>query len=411
MLIGMAAAFGNVTSADVYHGQFKELIEQVALPAPLNIGTDIGSNTREIRIQRGDTVSDLLSDMGIHDDAALAFLSTNGETDKIFRQLAPGKTITASVSPDGSLRSLVFPLNGEKDTALLVERTTDGFSAQTQALPMKNRVLLQTATIRHSLFGAADDAGIPDSVATELANIFGGDIDFHKDLRKGDQFSVIYEATDYLGQPIRTLHILAAEFVNDGKTYRAFWHEGSQGKGGYYDEAGKSIKKAFLRSPLEFSRITSGFTNARYHPILREMRAHHGIDYGAPIGTRVKVTGDGVIDYSGAKGGYGNVIIVRHSGDKTTVYGHLSGFATGIRKGTRVSQGDVIGYVGATGLATGPHLHYEFRVAGIHRNPLTIALPTAEPLAHSQLATFHTKVETLMAQLASIKDLRLVMLD
>jgi murein DD-endopeptidase MepM/ murein hydrolase activator NlpD len=407
MLIGMAAAFGTVTESDTYQGQFKDLLEQVAIPVATHISPDVTSNTREVIIQRGDTVTSLLSGMGIHDDGALAFLASNNKADVIFRQLAPGKTITASITEEGSLQSLVFPLNGDGDNAVLIERTTEGFSAQTHALPIGRRILLQTATIRHSLFGAADDAGIPDSVAIELANIFGGDIDFHRDLRKGGRFSVIYEASDYLGKPSHTQHILAAELSNDGKTYRAFWYEDSQGKGGYYTSEGKSVKKAFLRSPLEFSRITSGFSNARYHPVLREVRAHRGIDYGAPTGARVKVTGDGVIDFSGSKGGYGNVVIVRHPGDKSTVYGHLSRFADGIRKGTRVSQGDIIGYVGATG----PHLHYEFRIAGIHRNPLTITLPTADPLPQSQLTTFHTNVETLMAQIASIRDMQLVQLD
>jgi murein DD-endopeptidase MepM/ murein hydrolase activator NlpD len=265
--------------------------------------------------------------------------------------------------------------------------------------------------IRHSLFGAADDAGIPDSVAVQLVDIFGGDIDFHRDLRKGDKFSVIYETVSHLGRPIRAQRVLAAEFVNGEKTYQAFWYQGNGLSGGYYTAEGRSIKKAFLRSPLEFSRITSGFSSTRYHPVFQETRAHRGIDYGAPTGTRVKATGDGFIDFAGNQGGYGKLITIRHPGDKLTVYGHLSGFASGIKRGAHVAQGDVIGFVGATGVATGPHLHYEFRIAGVHRNPLSIALPTATALPSAHLPAFYSRVQDLLPQVDAIRDAQLVMLD
>jgi murein DD-endopeptidase MepM/ murein hydrolase activator NlpD len=412
MLIGMATAFGTAPDTETYQGRFSDAIEQIAIPS-FELTTDApDSYAREIRIQRGDTVASLFSRMDIQDDSALAFLYSNREADTIFRQLAPGKTLSAEVSQDGNLRSLVFPLNGGNNTALVVQRSADGgLTAQVQNLSPEKHLVMKSATIRHSLFGAADDAGIPDNIAIELANIFGGDIDFHRDLRKGDRFSVIYETENLQGRSVNSGRILAAEFVNDGKTFHAFWHQTSAGKGGYYSASGQSLKKEFLRSPLEFSRITSGFSNARYHPVLRETRAHRGIDYGAPTGTRVKATGDGVIDLAGVQGGYGKVVFIRHSGNRTTVYGHLSGFASGIRKGARVSQGEVIGYVGSTGLATGPHLHYEFRIAGVHRNPLTVTLPQAEPMPSAQLPEFRTQVASLMSQIESIKDMKLVMLD
>jgi len=413
MLTGMVAAFGTSPETITYTGKIADVIEQVELPRLQDAErADItGAQAREVRIQRGDTVATLLAQMHVRDAALNDFLRQSAVVEPLFRQLAPGKTITAMVAPTGELESLVFPLNGGKDAALLIERDADGFAASTEQIELQTHVTLQTAVIRHSLFGATDAAGIPDSVATQVADIFGGDIDFHRDLRKGDRLSVIYETSLYLGRPARTQRILAAEFVNDGKAYHAFWHDSGDGTGGYYMADGRSVRKAFLRSPLEFSRITSGFSNARYHPVLKETRAHRGIDYGAPTGTRVKTTGDGTVDFVGTQGGYGKVVMIRHAGDKLTVYGHLSGFASGLKKGQRVSQGEVIGFVGATGIATGPHLHYEFRVGGVHRNPLTVALPQALPLPQSQLVAFRDNVSERMAQIDSIRDMQLVMLD
>jgi murein DD-endopeptidase MepM/ murein hydrolase activator NlpD len=316
------------------------------------------------------------------------------------------------------LQTLIFPLNGGKDQALVVERRADGngggFAATEQALTLETQVVMQTAEIRHSLFGASDAAGIPDAVATQLADIFGGDIDFHRDLRRGDRFAVIYESVNHLGRPVRSGRILAAEFVNNGKAYRAAWFadpDGGQGSGGYYTAEGKNIRKAFLRSPLEFSRITSGFSSARFHPVLQKWRAHKGVDYGAPTGTRVKATGDAVVEYVGVQGGYGKVVILRHQNRYTTLYGHLSGFASGLRKGNRVGQGDVIGFVGATGLASGPHLHYEFRVNDVHQNPLAMALPSAPPLAPQQIGLFRTQTGAHLARIDLIRGFNLAQAD
>lgn len=411
MFFGVVTAFGNAPDTVTYSGELYEVLDRLAVPESQLIDTVNSAHSREFRIQRGDTVASLLSRMNIRDAEATEFLSNNQDTDVLFRQLSPGKTLTAQIRSNGELKSLLFPLNGGKDTALLIQRTQQGFDAKVQNLNFETRVSLQTAVISHSLFGAADDAGIPDSVAMQLADILGGDVDFHRDLRKGDRFSVIYESINYFGRPVRTERILAAELVNAGKTYRAFWFKAKDGLGGYYTADGRSIKKAFLRSPLEFSRITSGFSTARYHPLLQEIRAHRGLDYAAPTGTRVKATGDGVVEFVGNKSGYGKVIMLRHAGDKATAYGHLSSFASGVKTGTKVAQGDIIGFVGATGLATGPHLHYEFKVAGVHRNPLTVVLPNAMPLSQDQLPTFHTNVDELLSKLDHIGNLQLVMLD
>lgn len=408
----MVAAFGTAPSTHEIAESRQTVVEQLARPLARVEDATEDIFVHEERLQRGDTFASLTSRLGIVDGQALAFLRSDPAAAVIFRQMSPGKTVTARVTGEGNLVSLLFPLNGSKDLALVVERDErGGFRASEQPVPTEARMVMKTAEIRSSLFAAADAAGIPDGIAAALADIFGGEIDFHRDLRKGDRFVVLYEATHHLGRMVRTGRVLAAEFVNDGRTYRAVWFEDGEGRGGYYTPDGKSVRKSFLRSPLEFSRIASGFSSARYHPVLKEVRAHRGIDYAAPVGTRVKATGDGTVEFAGWQNGYGNVVILRHHGTHETVYGHLSGFAPGLRKGARVAQGDVIGYVGATGIATGPHLHYEFRVAGVHRNPLTVALPDAAPLAAQQLARFRNDSAPVLARLDVLRGSDPVSLD
>ncbi|MCF8198571.1 MAG: peptidoglycan DD-metalloendopeptidase family protein [Sulfuritalea sp.] len=413
-LFGMVAAFGTVNDAQLVDVPRQQVVEQLALPS-LSAATESDQSfLREERVQRGDTVAELLQRLGLDDPAAIKFLNGNKATQSLFRQLSPGKNLTARTGPRGELQTLVFPLNGGKDQALLVERKGSEFSASEQALKLETQVVIKSAEISYSLFGAADAAGIPDSVAMKMADIFGGDIDFHRDLRKGDRFAVIYESLNYLGREVRSGRILAAEFTNDGKTYRAAWFsdpDGGENSSGYYTAEGKNIRKAFLRSPLEFSRITSGFTKARFHPVLKKWRAHKGIDYGAPTGTRVRATGDGIVEFVGRKGGYGNAVVLRHQSSYTTLYGHLSRFQSGIRKGSRVSQGDIIGFVGATGLASGPHLHYEFRVANVHKNPLAMALPSAPPLKPSQLDLFRERTGAHLARIDLIRGFNLAQAD
>lgn len=409
-LLTMVAAFGTSPSTFDLQAPQQTIIEQLSLP--LNSVTEKieGVFVREERIQRGDSVASLMARLGIQDESAFQFLRDNRGAQAVFRQLSPGKPVTAHVGENGELQALIYPLNG-KDRALFIERRDGLLQAKEQTLALETQVAMKSGEIRYSLFGATDAAGLPDSIATQLADIFGGDIDFHRDLRRGDRFAVIYESNVYLGRPMRTGRILAAEFVNNGKTYRAVWYEDVEGKGGYYTADGKNIRKAFLRSPLEFSRITSGFTSSRFHPILQKWRAHQGIDYGAPSGTRVKSTADGVVDFAGNRGGYGRAVILRHQGRYTTLYGHLSGFAPGIRNGARVAQGDVIGYVGSSGWSTGPHLHYEFRNNGVFQNPLAIALPSAPPLGAVQLAKFRASARSQLDHLDLIKNSNLALLD
>jgi murein DD-endopeptidase MepM/ murein hydrolase activator NlpD len=305
------------------------------------------------------------------------------------------------VGAEGAPRYLSFLT--PRDTLVRIEPVGDGFRVAYESLQLDTRVVVKSGTVRTSLFEATDSAGVPDRVASQLADIFGGDIDFHRDLRKGDHFSVVYELREFDGRPVRAGRVLAAEFVNNGRAYRAI-HFGS----GYYTPQGKNLRKAFLRSPLEFSRISSRF-GMRLHPFLQSWRAHKGIDYAAPIGTRVRAVADAVVEYAGPKGGYGNVVILRHQGQYSTVYAHLSRIA--VHRGARVAQNDTIGFVGQTGWATGPHLHYEFRVAGQARNPFAVALPAALPLPETQMAAFRAQATAMASDLDLLESSSLALLD
>jgi murein DD-endopeptidase MepM/ murein hydrolase activator NlpD len=409
-LFSMVAAFGTAPDSAEIRKHLRIVVEQLQAASGARQAAGNAYFVREERIQRGDTVAALLTRLGVQDEHAFAYLRQQPGTQAIFRQLRPGKLVTARTSELGELLALTFPLNGSNDNALVVEKRDGRLHSDERALALAPQIVMKSGEIRTSLFAATDGIGLPDSVATQMADIFGGDIDFHRDLRKGDRFSIVYEMLFSQGQPVRSGRILAAEFINDGKTFSAIWFEGRDGQG-YYTTDGKNIRKAFLRSPLEFSRVTSGFSHSRLHPIHQTWRAHKGVDYGAPIGTRVKATGDGIVEFVGKQGGYGNLVVIRHQGRFTTHYAHLNGFAQGIRKGMRISQGDVIGYVGKTGWATGPHLHYEFRINNIHQNPLSIALPSAPPLALQQMAEFKQRAEPLVFRLEQIRGMSLALLD
>ncbi len=359
--------------------------------------------THEERLAQGDTFASLLARLGVNGQDTSRLLREAGNG-RALRALRPGTTVRAVTTEDGELLSLRFLVG--KDTLVGFDRDGPGFRAVQEKVELTSRVLIRSGEIRSSLFAAADEADVPDAVASQLADIFGGDIDFHRDLRKGDRFLVVFEQLVHEGRPVRTGRVLAAEFVNNKKTFRAVWFDGEDGEGNYYAPDGKSLRKAFLRSPLEFSRVTSGFA-MRFHPILQTWRKHNGIDYGAPVGTRVRATANGVVEFAGVQGGYGRLVILRHGNGITTAYAHLNGFASGIQRGARVSQGETIGYVGATGWATGPHLHYEFRVGNEHRNPLTIALPAADPVPPGQMAKFKAATAESLAQLELARGLAL----
>ena len=407
-----AIAFGTASSTEPLRVSRVDTIQ--ALPISTDIATlsaDEDVFVHESAVRTSDTVGNLLQRLGVTDDQALSSLRANPDSAPLFSQLSPGKIVNATVTASGALRSLTFPLNGGQDSVLHINHQANGFQAQEVKVSPTTQTVVKSAEIRYSLFGATDAAGIPDSIASQLADIFGGDIDFHRDLRKGDRFSVVYEVANRPGLSARNGRILAAEFTNNGKQYQAFWFDNEDGKGAYYSADGKSLHKAFLRSPLEFSRVTSGFTSARFHPVLQTWRAHKGVDYGAPIGTKVRATSDGIVEFSGQQGGYGKVVILRHQHRYSTLYGHLSTIPANIRPGQRVQQGDTIGYTGMSGLASGPHLHYEFRVDGTHQNPLTIALPGAPPLPRQSLGKFQAAIISPLDYLALVRSTNVAALD
>ena len=403
----MVAAFGTASDTVFSFIPTRTVVQSLDIPDSEQPADANQVFWREERLQRGDTVSDLLARLGVNEEEVHAFLH-EVKPGRSLQMLRPGATVQARTAEDGSLLALRYIT--DKGRLIGFDKQGAEFKAVEQQLLLSPQQQMKSGEIRSSLFAATDTAGVSDNVAIQLANIFAGDIDFHRDLRRGDKFTVIYEMFYHEGRAIKSGRLLAAEFINQGKSYRAVWFQNAEGKGGYYTPEGKNLRKAFLRSPLEFSRISSGFA-MRFHPILREWRAHKGVDYAAPAGTHVKATADGTVELVGRQGGYGNIVTLKHQGGFSTSYAHLSSFASGLRKGARVHQGDVIGHVGQTGWATGPHLHYEFRVNNQVRNPLTLALPAALPIPAQQLAAFSSVSAPLAAELNLLKNTNLALLE
>ena len=361
-----------------------------AAPAPK-------SYFREELYQRGDTLPAFIERLGIEPPYAASLAKL-----RVLQQLRPGTHVSAEVSADGEPLALSF-LSGRDTVVKVVAEANGHFRVTDDRAQLDTGVAMKSGVIESSLFAAADEAGVPDSIAMQLGDVFGGDVDFHRDLRKGDQFAVVYELHYLGGRPVRAGRLLAAEFTNSRNTFRAVHFNN-----GYYTPEGKNLRKAFLRSPLEFSRVSSGF-GLRRHPIAQAWIKHQGIDYAAPTGTRVRAVGDGIVEHAGLKGGYGKVVILRHHGQYSTVYAHLS--RINVHRGQRVAQNDTIGAVGQTGWATGPHLHYEFQIAGQSRNPFSIAMPAALPLAPQDLPAFRNHAEPLIARLDLISNSTLAQLD
>lgn len=405
--VGVVAAFGIAPDTVTEKVVATPVIETLALAPIAASATADDTYWREERIQRGDTFGSLLSRLRVEDAEAVRFLRSSNEAKRL-RQLVPGRIVRAHTADDGRLLELRYSTGV---MVLTAKAEGDTYRVMEEAAPLERRIMMKSAEIRSSLFAATDAARINDSVAIQLADIFSTDIDFHRDLRRGDRFTVVYEMYFDSGEPIKPGRVLAAEFVNQNKAYQAIWYEHADGKGDYYTADGKSMKKAFLRSPLEFSRISSGFTHARFHPILRRWRAHKGIDYAAGTGTGVKATADGVVESARFDRGYGNVIVLRHQQKYTTLYGHLSRFASGISRGARVSQGQTIGYVGSTGLATGPHLHYEFRINEVHQDPLRVVMPEAPPITPELRASFDKVAQPMAQRLGLLRQTNLARLD
>jgi murein DD-endopeptidase MepM/ murein hydrolase activator NlpD len=405
--LGVVAAFGIAPDTVTDPVARRQVVQDLDLRSALAADEEKDGYWREERIRRGDTLATLLDRLGVNDPAAFRHLR-GLRSARALHNLVPGRTIHARATRDGYLLELRYQVGGKIFHA---QRRDDVIHVNEGPAEFERRVVMASTQVETSLFAATDAAGLPDAIAVQLADIFSTDIDFHRDLRRGDHFSVVYEMYYDRSEPARAGRVLAAEFINVGKLYRAIYYQQDGKSGGYYTPDGRNIRKAFLRSPIELSRITSGFSNSRFHPVLRTWRAHRGIDYGAPTGTRVKATGDGIVEVAGRDGSYGNLVVLRHQSKTTTWYGHLSRFAEGIRKGARVSQSQVIGYVGATGLATGPHLHYEFRVDGVHQNPLRVVVPAGPPIAAGSEQAFRATTAPLVQSLQLLRSTNLVRLD
>lgn len=352
-----------------------------------------------VEVRSGDTLSQIFERLELSGQQLQAVVKAD-EDKRLVKALRPGQQLQLQLEGD-KLHAIKYIISPEK--SLYITRKGDTFNSHLIEQPVEIRLTHASGKIESSLFQGGMQAGLSDNTIMELANIFGWDIDFALDIRKGDTFTVLFEQHYLDGEKLRDGKILAAEFTSQGNTYRAVMFTEPNGDTQYYSPEGKSMRKAFLRSPVDFRRISSTFQRERYHPVLGRKRPHRGVDYAASSGTPIKAAGDGKVIFRGRKGGYGNTIVLQHGGSITTLYAHMSNFRRGVHNGSRVKQGQVIGYVGMSGLATGPHLHYEFRLNGVHRNPLTVKLPVAEPIPAKYREEFKRQSSQLLAQLDLFK--------
>ncbi len=378
------------------------IIQEVAATpnAPLTVTVEPEvSPWKEFTIQNGDNLSIIFKRAGLNDRAIYELFNEAKEA-KDLRKIRPGQKMAFLVE-NGQLQSLNYIIDDLN--SLSFDRTSKGFTSKEVVLTPDVKYAFRQANIDSSLYMAGKRAGMPSNLTMELANIFGWDIDFALDIQKGDSFKVMYEEQFLEGKRIGTGKIMAAEFTNGGKTFQAVRYVDKDGVANYYTPDGRGMHKAFLRTPIEFARISSHFNLARKHPVLHIIRAHKGTDYAAARGTPIRATGNGKIAFAGRKGGYGNCVVIQHGQGIETLYGHMNAFAKGIKAGSRVSQGDVIGYVGSTGLASGPHLHYEFHVNGQVRNPVTVPLPKSIGIEKAEIARFNATTRPLIAKLDEYK--------
>lgn len=363
---------------------------------PSASGPTTGERWSHVRVKRGDTLGEVLAQLNLGTNDIADFARTHTEARELYR-LFPGQILSIRTDVAGQLVELVYPRNELERLHLL--RQNPGFELTEEKQIVETRLAYVTGTIQDSLFADGQNAGLSDAQIMQLADIFGWDIDFAQDLRVGDGFSVVHEENFSAHQKINDGPILAAEFVNQGKIYRAIGYRDVDGTLNYFSPDGMSLRRAFLRSPVKFSHVSSRFSLGRFHPILKTWRAHNGVDYRAATGTPIMATASGRVQFLGIKGGYGNTIVLKHGGSYSTLYAHLSRFQPKVSVGSYVQQGQIIGYVGQTGLATGPHVHYEFQVDGAHRNPLTFHFPQAEPIRAEQKKEFLQTAQILSRQL------------
>jgi len=363
--------------------------------------------TKTITVKSGDSLTRIFNRIGLNAQQ-VNHVTQLGKKAKALTKLKPGQKLDITVNSSKELQKLVYHI--DKTHKLFINKQNNKFIAYNELREFETRVTYAKGVIKTSLFDAAHEAGLSDNLTMDLAYIFGWDIDFALDIRKNDSFVLTYEELFLDGEKVQNGNILAAEFINQGKSFKAVRYTDKKGRSSYYSETGKSMRKAFLRSPVDFSRISSRF-GKRHHPILKKRRAHKGVDYAASRGTPIKASGDGKIIWRGRKGGYGKTVIIKHANRYSTLYAHMNSYNRKARSGSRVKQGQIIGYVGSTGRATGAHLHYEFRVNGVHRNPLTIKLPNAASIPKKYRSDFKKKSQPLVAQLGIIKNTNLALSD
>lgn len=390
----VASPFAQIENSPEDNAKTAEAAQEQ--PTPAVAEEKKAPNHREVIVAKGDTLSTLFEKVGLPAASVHEVLASDKQA-KQFTQLKRGQKLEFELGPDGQLNNLHSKVNDLESITLTKGPKGFAFSRIT-AKPMVRTAYVH-GVINSSLSQSAARAGLSHSLTMDMASIFGYDIDFAQDIRPGDEFDVIYEQTVANGKAVGSRNILSARFTNRGKTYTAVRYTNKQGSSSYYTADGNSMRKAFIRTPVDFARISSRFSMGRKHPILNKIRAHKGVDYAAPRGTPIKAAGDGKVLLAGRRGGYGNTVIIQHGNTYRTLYGHMQGFAKGVKTGGTVKQGQVIGYIGTTGLSTGPHLHYEFQVNGVHVDPLGQKLPMADPIAKAERARFLQQSQPLMARM------------
>nr|WP_245635144.1 peptidoglycan DD-metalloendopeptidase family protein [Marinobacterium profundum] len=371
------------------------LASQAAAPEQPVMAAPKADNWVNYKVTSGDNLSTLFKRAGLSARDVFTVSAATKDSEALSR-LYPGESLSFLIQ-NGELKKLKHLINPLKQ--VLLEQDGDSYSIDIVEQKPEIEHRFAQGTIQNSLFLDGEKAGLPSNTIMEMAALLGWDVDFALDIRKGDSFRVIYEEKRFEGKVIGVGDIVAAEFTNQGDTFTSLRYTDSKGNTSYYTPKGESMRKAFLRTPVDFARISSNFNLSRRHPVLNKIRAHKGVDYAASTGTPIKAAGDGKIIYRGVKGGYGNVIILQHGNNISTLYAHMSRFKKGLSVGSRIKQGQLIGYVGMSGMVTGPHLHYEFQVNGVHKNPVTVKLPHADPVPKTERASFQATSQALMAQL------------